>query len=247
MDMIALLDGRLQIRQPLRGHRAGTDAVLLAACQPAEARGLILDIGSGVGTVGLAAALHAPAAEVVLVEQDQGLAEHAAQNIRQNGFEARMRAVAVDVLSPKARRGAGLADGCADIILTNPPFYAAGTVSTSPVELKQAAYVMAAGLDDWLRACAALLRPGGTLYLVHRAAALPEILAGCTGRFGGVQVKPVYPRQGSGASRVLIAAVKGSRAPLGILPGLILHEGAAFTAEAHAIQRGLSLISMDPR
>ena len=46
------LGGRLSLRQPTKGHRAGTDAVLLAAAAPADFSGLALDVGAGIGTAG---------------------------------------------------------------------------------------------------------------------------------------------------------------------------------------------------
>ncbi|MBV1705232.1 MAG: methyltransferase, partial [Hyphomicrobiales bacterium] len=49
------LGGRLTLRQPARGHRFGSDAALLAACAPTDCDGEIMDVGAGVGAVGLAA------------------------------------------------------------------------------------------------------------------------------------------------------------------------------------------------
>ena len=43
------LDGRVQARQPETGFRSGTDAVLLAAAVPAQARQAALELGSGTG------------------------------------------------------------------------------------------------------------------------------------------------------------------------------------------------------
>ena len=75
-----LLDGRLILRQPKRGHRAGSDAILLAAAIPRIGAGPLLDIGAGVGTIGLAAALAQPELQVVLLERDPELAALAAGN-----------------------------------------------------------------------------------------------------------------------------------------------------------------------
>ena len=54
----AFLGGALRILQPKDGYRAGVDAVLLAASAPAKAgrRERVLDVGAGVGVVGLAVA-----------------------------------------------------------------------------------------------------------------------------------------------------------------------------------------------
>ncbi|MFN3482098.1 MAG: methyltransferase, partial [Rhabdaerophilum calidifontis] len=67
-----LFGGRLLLLQPARGHRAGTDAVLLAAATPPDAA-RIADLGAASGIVGLRAAQIAPAARVLLVERDPAL------------------------------------------------------------------------------------------------------------------------------------------------------------------------------
>jgi tRNA1(Val) A37 N6-methylase TrmN6 len=67
-----LLDGRLRLLQPRKGHRAGSDAILLAAALPELGQGALLDIGAGVGTVGLAAALLQQALRATLLERDPG-------------------------------------------------------------------------------------------------------------------------------------------------------------------------------
>ena len=59
-----LLDGRLRLLQPRKGHRAGSDAILLAAALPELGQRALLDIGAGVGTIGLAAALLQPGLRV---------------------------------------------------------------------------------------------------------------------------------------------------------------------------------------
>ena len=50
------LGRQLRLRQLAHGHRAGTDAALLAAAAPAHIDGLALDVGAGVGAAGLALA-----------------------------------------------------------------------------------------------------------------------------------------------------------------------------------------------
>src|SRR5665811_2498342 len=52
----AVLGGRLRLRQPLRGHRVGHDAILLAAATGGRASEQAVDLGAGVGAAGLALA-----------------------------------------------------------------------------------------------------------------------------------------------------------------------------------------------
>src|ERR1700690_1700133 len=76
----AFLGGKLRLRQPKTGHRAGHDAMLLAAATPACPGDRVVDLGAGVGAAGLAVAKRVAGIELVLVEIDNGLAELARAN-----------------------------------------------------------------------------------------------------------------------------------------------------------------------
>ena len=71
------------------------------------------------------------------------------------------------------------------------------------------------------------------------------VLGALGGRFGSLMILPIYPREGQAAIRVILQGIKGSRAPLTLLPGFILHgEGNAFTPAAQAILRDGAALSM---
>ena len=56
---------------------------------------------------------------------------------------------------------------------------------------------------------------------------------------------PVHGRAGQPAIRILVCARKGSRAPLALLPGLMLNdEDGKPTAEAEAVLRGAEPLPM---
>ena len=234
------------LRQMRTGHRVGLDAVLLAALAaegPAPAR--IVDVGAGVGAVGLALARRYPGSLVDLVEIDGALAALARDNATLNGLAERIHIRVADVTRAAERRDAGLTDGVADLVATNPPFLAAETSRVSP-DLRRARAHALAGEDAigvWIKASLALLAPGGRFALIHRADALPAIYPALAGRLGDVAVRPVYPRAGVDAIRVLVTGTKGSRAPARLRPGLTLHEAdGRATEEAQAIHAGLGLI-----
>src|SRR4030088_999267 len=67
----AFLGGRLRLRQPKSGHRAGHDAMLLAAATSARSGDRVVDFGAGVGAAGLALATRIPGIRIVLVEIDE--------------------------------------------------------------------------------------------------------------------------------------------------------------------------------
>ena len=230
--------GRLRVTQPAKGHRSGTDAVLLAAAAPRDVRGLVYDVGSGVGAAGLGLALACAQARVRLIERDPGLAALAEANVEANALGARVSVAVCDVLDRAVRRR--IAPDLADLIVTNPPFHAADAVRASPEPSRQSAHVLAEGvtLADWILACLDLLAAKGTLIVVHAASALPAILAAFDRRLGATTILAVHPRAGEPARRVLVRAVKGSRAPLTIAAPLVLHDGAGFTFEAERLHRG---------
>jgi len=221
----AFLGGRLRLLQPVAGYRAGIDGVLLAATVEAAPGAQVLDVGCGVGVVGLCVAQRLPGARITMIERDAQLAALARRNIERNGFAARAGVIEADILRPlgDAAELAAAAESF-DEVVANPPFHVEGRGTAAGDPVKAGANAMPAGaLDRWVRLMAAMARPGGRATLIHRADALPELLAALSGRFGGAVVVPLHPREGEPALRVLVRAAKGSRAPLVLRPGLVLH------------------------
>jgi tRNA1(Val) A37 N6-methylase TrmN6 len=240
------LGDRLTIRQPVKGYRAGIDAVLLAACAR-SGEGPILDVGSGVGTVGLCAASRCPDVSVVLVEHQPELAALAQSNIEGNGLQNRVSVVEADIGEP-------LPPGTARIlrpdsfahVLANPPYHDDGNGTPAASVFKALSHSMTAEqLETWSRFMARMTAPGGRVTMIHKAEALPRILKSFENRFGALTILPIHPRDGAPAIRVIVDGIKGSRAPLVIKPGLILHsDGNAFRPDVDAILRdgaGLSI------
>lgn len=241
-----LLGGRLTLLQRPGGHRAGTDAVLLAAAADLPEGGVFVDVGAGVGSVGLMLARRCPAAQGILLEADPAAAELARRNCVANGLEGRVAVVEADLFARPRDRDAALAPERADLVLTNPPFFAREAVRASPDRARARAHVLGPqGHGDWLAAAAALLAPGGRFVMIHRPEALPALLAAAAGRLGGLALRPVLARAGGDAIRILLAGTKGSRAPLRLAAPLVLHgpEGA-FTPEADALHRGEALLAL---
>ena len=249
------LGGMVEAVQPASGHhRSGLEAVLLAASLDSRISGTVVDLGSGVGVAGFCAAYRCPAADIVLVERDPEAVECARQGLRRPanaGIASRIRIVATDIDAAEAdRASAGMGRDLADHVLLNPPFYDAGRGSRSPEPARSSAHVMAAaGLDPWLRAAASVLKVRGDVTLIFRADGLGEVLAAVGRRFGAVDLMPVHPRATLPALRILVRAVKGSRAPLRILPPLVLHpdDGNGFHPPVDAILRsGRALSHANP-
>jgi len=217
----AFLGGRLRLRQPGSGHRAGHDAILLAAATSARSGDRVADFGAGVGAAGLALAKRVAGIKLVLVEIDRELAELARGNARANDIAADI--VALDLTSgAESFAAAGLAPDSLDVVLMNPPFNDAARHRASPQ--KALAHVASATtLEDWIHAARRTLKSGGVLTLIWRADGLAEVLAALDRGFGGVAVLPVHGDAISPAIRVLVRATKGGKAPLQIYPALLLN------------------------
>lgn len=236
--------GAFHLVQPAaRGHRAGMDALIVAAAVPSGFSGHVVDLGAGAGAAGLAVAARCRQARVTLVERSPemlGCARQSLELAANRALASRVSLLEADISSAGTERAAsGLGDRMFDFAIMNPPFNPPEDRAT-PDPLKRLAHVMADDLfESWLRTAAAILQPRGGLALVARPASLPAILAALARRFGDVEIMPVHPREDAAAIRLVIRARCGARGGLVVNPSFVLHgpEGA-FTARAAAINDG---------
>ncbi|MBB4568534.1 tRNA1(Val) (adenine(37)-N6)-methyltransferase [Rhizobium leucaenae] len=220
--------GAFHIVQPKgRGHRSGMDAMLLAALVADGRKIRVADLGAGAGAAGMAVASRLEQAEVVLFERSPEMAEFARKSLElsENArFASRVAIVEADVtLTAKARNDAGLIDDSFHHVIMNPPFNDASDRLT-PDALKAQAHAMTDGLfESWVRTAGAIMIPGGQLSLIARPQSIAEIIAACGRRFGGIEITSIHPREGENAVRILVTAIKGSRARLALRAPLIMH------------------------
>ncbi|SHM11886.1 tRNA1(Val) (adenine(37)-N6)-methyltransferase [Roseibium suaedae] len=241
----AFLGGKVYVHQPAKGrHRAGMDAVYLAAALPEGTRGHVVDLGSGVGTAGLCAAARLEAVTVTLVDVDPlvlALARTALEDPANGAFSSRVKVLEADVTAKGTlRREAGLTSGMADHVIMNPPYYDASRFRASPAEARAGAHMLdERGLEPWVKTATDVLKEGGSLTVIFRADGLREILDVIQGRFGAIDIIPLRPRADAPATRILLRAVRASNAPLQLLPGFVLHEddGSQFTPQARTVMR----------
>lgn len=140
--------------------------------------------------------------------------------------------------------GAGLKAGTIDHVLANPPFFRPGKHRAAPdADRARARMLGDDGLLPWIRRAASLLRSGGSMNLVLPTDLLPDAIAACAGRFGAIDVMPLHPRAGMAADRVLLKAVKESRAAMRIVPGLVMHDadGSYSAAAARVLREGQAM------
>ncbi|MCB4822219.1 tRNA1(Val) (adenine(37)-N6)-methyltransferase [Roseicella aerolata] len=227
-----LLGGRVRLRQPRRGLRAGLDAVLLAAGVPALPGQRVLEAGCGSGAGFLCLAARVPGLSILAVEREPDLAALARANAAANGLAERVEVIEGDVRDLALARRLPPCDHA----FANPPFWPGGTAP--PEALRRAATHEEASLADWARFLAAPLGRRGSLSLILPAARLDAAMAalaaaGC----GGTRLLPFWPRAGVPAKRVLLQARRQGRGPARVEPGLVLHEGTGFSPAAEAVLR----------
>jgi tRNA1(Val) A37 N6-methylase TrmN6 len=220
----AFLGGQLRLRQPKSGHRAGHDAMLLAASTPVRSGDRVVDFGAGIGAAGLAVARRVAGIDLMLVEIDAGLAALARGNATSNAIAADV--VVLDVAAAADSFAAyGLSPDSVDVVLMNPPFNDPARHRVSPDQARVSAHVAtAATLESWVHASRRILRSGGVLSLIWRADGLADVLAALGRGFGSLAIQPVHADVNSPAIRVLIRAIKGGKAPAQIFASLMLND-----------------------
>lgn len=231
-----LLDGRVRLRQPAKGYRAGLDAALLAAACDARPGERVIEAGCGPGAALLAAAWRRPGVRLTGVERSAEALALAQANILQNTLSHRVDAMAGDV----NQRFAALGLPPFDAAMANPPFFDDPAALRAPAPEKAAAWMADEGLMAWTEFLTKAVREGGTITVIHRADRLADLLGLLAPKCGSFQIRPIHPFADEPAKRVLVRAVKTGKAPLRLLPALVLHDrGAAkHRPEPEAILRG---------
>lgn len=236
----ALLDGRVRLRQPARGFRAGLDAVLLAAFVPARPGEAVLEAGCGSGAAFLCLAARVPGLRIAAVEREATMAALARDNAAANGADATV--TEGDVADVALARRLGPCDHA----FANPPYWPDGTPPPGAVR-RAATHESGAGLAAWVAFLVAALRDRGTVSLVLPAARFDAAIAALHGAdCGSVTMLPVAPRASEAAKRVLVRARKHGRAPARLLPPFVLHRAdGAFTPAAEDVLRNAATLAAD--
>ena len=231
-----VLGGRVALRQRDQGYRSGLDAALLAAACDSGPGQRVIEAGCGVGGALLAAAVRRPGSRFVGVERDPDARALAVENVALNGLGARVEIVDGDI--DRGFRALGLE--VFDAVMANPPFFDDPAALRGPHPARAGAYLADGGLKAWTGFMLKAVREGGSITLIHRADRLGDILALLAPKAGSFRIRPIQPFADAAAKRVMVRAIKTGKAPLVLLPPLVLHdrEGGKHRPEVEAILRG---------
>lgn len=168
----AFFGGALELVQPRHGYRVNVDSLLLVAFAGPRTVDRLVDLGAGVGALGLLALQRGLARRALLVESDPVLAALARENIARGGFDA-------SVLEADVTRGR-LSDSGVPLVLCNPPYYPPQSHRPAPSPAKASA--RSGDVAPFLRVAAALLaRKTGRACFSYPASQLPELLSEAAG------------------------------------------------------------------
>ncbi len=233
-----LLNEKVSLRQRSYGYRAGLDAVLLAASINGKDGSKILEAGCGAGAALLCAASRLKNISFRGLERDEEMLALAQQNVADNSFEDRVTVELGDV----SERPDSILNAY-DQVFSNPPFFDPAKIQKVG-EGKEGAYLADVPLQVWLKFMLHAVKPKGRITIIHRAAALSEILGFLHSRFGEICVMPIRSEAGASAKRILVTARKGLRkGDTVLLDGLTLYNGPnrQLTDRAQAIMNGEAL------
>ena len=231
---------RLTLHQNPNGYRFALDAFLLADFVPPQATGPIIDLGTGCGVVACLLARRFPAAAIVGLELQAGLAAVARQNVAHNALSQQVNIVQADM-----RGGAAcLAPASFATVVCNPPYRAAGRGRLNPDSEKAIArHEVAVTLCEVVQAARRLLARRGRLLLVYHPSRLAELCS----RLEAADLNPcrlrfVHPSREAPATMVLVEALRGGRDALEVLPPLVVYRATnVYSAEMQAIFQGRAL------
>lgn len=213
----------VQLFQPRRGYRYSLDPLLLARfCGKLKSEGTIIDLGAGCGVLSLVLARINPAATVVAVENNPEMAALVERNILHNDLAGRASVNGGDVLNLREHYPVS----SFDLVVSNPPFRAAGSGKTSPLSGRDAArHETTAGLSDFIAAAKFLVKPTGKICFIQLPSRLPEFMSlAAQMKLSVLRVRMIHNNAESPATMFMAELAKGRRSAAVFEPPLFVRD-----------------------
>lgn len=212
----------------------GMDAVLLSGFASAESGEMVLDLGTGTGILPILLEAKTQGEHFFGLELQADMAEMAGRSVALNGLEEKITIVTGDL--KEASKIFGRASF--DVVTCNPPYMNQNHGLRNPDEPKAIArHEIFCTFEDVAREAAAVLKPGGRFYLVHRPQRLVELLETLRmHRLEPKRMKLVHPFVTAEANLVLLEAFRGGRPEMRVeAPVVVYEQPGVYTKEIHEI------------
>lgn len=220
----------LKIIQNKKAFCFGMDAVLLSGFAKAKPGESVLDLGTGTGIIPILLSAKTKAARLVGLEIQPESAEMAGRSVTLNALSERVQIVTGDIKEARVLFGASVFD----VVTCNPPYMIADHGIQNPADEKTIArHEVLCTLEDVVSQAAAVLKPGGHFYLVHRPFRLAEIITQmCAYRLEPKRMRLVYPYADKEPVMVLLEGVRGGNPRMTVEKPLIIYrEPGVYTEE----------------
>ena len=200
----------------------GMDAVLLSAFAQVKEGQDCLDLGCGNGVIPILLAGKTKGRHFTGLEIQKDIAAMARRSVCYNHLENKVTIETGDI------KEAALIWGAAsfDVVTSNPPYLTKAHGLTNEADHKAIArHELYCTLEDVIQSAAALCRPGGHFYMVHRPFRLAEIISSMVKhKLEPKRMRLVYPYVDKEPNMVLLEGVRGGNARITVEKPLIVYE-----------------------
>jgi len=216
-ETLDALSGHFRIFQLRGGHRFSTDDLLTAwyGTSWAPSAATILDLGSGIGSVGMTAAWRLPGARVVTVEAQEESVRLARKSVAYNGLGGRYEIRYGDFRGDSGEPAMLRDDERFDLVLGSPPYFPVGTGIEGDHPQKVACrFELRGDIGDYARVAADHLAAGGLFACVFPEEQRPRVEA-AAGRADLVILRrrPVVFSEGDAPLVALFAMTRAADLP----------------------------------
>ena len=211
----------------------GIDAVLLSDFAK-SGRGRAMDLCTGTGIIPLLLAAKTDMPLIDAVEIQPEMAELAARSVIYNKLEDRIHVRCADIKDAPSLYGRSRFD----VVTVNPPYIKAGGGFVNDGDMKMISrHEVKCTVDDVVRVSSELLKPHGSMFMVHRPSRLSDVFRAMH-RYGiePKRMRMVAPKPGREANMVLLHGIKDAKSDLKVLPQLyVYNEDGGYTKEIDEI------------
>jgi len=234
MEHLDTLWNGVTLLQPDRQFQLGTDSICCAYFSSFPPHSRVADLGCGSGALALMLLADDPTLQITGIELQTQAAEAAKCNAQRNHLDTQFRVLQGDLRQIRML----LPAGCMDGVISNPPYFPAGSGKTcANPSLSAARSEETCTLAQLTEAASWLLKWSGRFCLVHRPERLVDVV--WTLREQSLEPKRIqFVRHHTGApvSLFLMEARKGGKPGLQYEQDLILFdENGKETADCRAV------------